>query len=501
MFEAVELGRKTNKKEYEAEIPGLRSDLLKAQATIRKANRPVIMVVSGVDGAGKVEIVHRLNEWLDPRGVDTLAFSTPSDEERERPPYWRYWRAFPARGRIGIFFGSWYTEPIVDRVFGRIKKADLDRAMQRVALLERMLVDDGAVIIKLWFHITRRTQRAKLRSMLERPDRHQRVLDTDRRYRQFYGKFVEFSERALRITDSAEAPWILIEAENRRYRELRAARALIRGVEVAVSRGREKSTEGSVEDACGVELDECEGISVLDSIDLKAHVVPEKYRRQLLRHQAEFSRLVWKASERKVSSVIVFEGWDAAGKGSGIRRVTQALDPRLYSLYQIAAPTDEERAHHYLWRFWRRLGRAGQVNIFDRSWYGRVLVERVEKLTPVWRWRRAFSEINDFEEQLMEHGILLIKFWIHISKREQLNRFRERQKIPYKRYKITEEDWRNRERWEEYEAAVNEMVARTSTGIAPWTLVAGNDKRHARIQILKTLCRTYRAAVGRFLKG
>ncbi len=495
MFEAVELGRRTTKKEYEAELSGLRSDLLKAQAVIRKANRPFVVVVSGVDGAGKGEFVQRLNEWLDPRGVDTLAFSSPSDEERERPPYWRYWRAFPARGRIGIFFGSWYTEPIVERVFGRTKTADLDRAMQRVSLLERMLIDDGAVMVKLWFHISRKYQRARLRSMQERPNTHQRVLASDWRYHRLYEKFAGFSERALRRTDIAEAPWILVEAENRRYRELRAARALIRGVEESISRSRRRRSRGPVADGFEMELGESESVSVLDSVDLNAQVNPEKYARQLGRLQAGFNRLVWKASEKKVSSVIVFEGWDAAGKGSGIRRVTQALDPRLYSLFQIAAPTDEESAHHYLWRFWRRLGRAGKVNIFDRSWYGRVLVERVERLTPAWRWKRGYSEINDFEEQLVEHGVLLIKFWIHISKPEQLKRFREREKIPYKRYKITEEDWRNREKWKEYSAAVNDMVARTSTGIAPWTLVAGNDKKHARIQILKTLCRSFRVAL------
>ncbi len=281
MFEAVELGRRTTKKEYEAELSGLRSDLLKAQAVIRKANRSFVVVVSGVDGAGKGEFVQRLNEWLDPRGVDTLAFSSPSDEERERPPYWRYWRAFPARGRIGIFFGSWYTEPIVDRVFGRTKTADLDRAMQRVSLLERMLIDDGAVMVKLWFHISRKYQRARLRSMQERPNTHQRVLASDWRYHRLYEKFAGFSERALRRTDIAEAPWILVEAENRRYRELRAARALIRGVEESISRSRRRRSRGPVADGFEMELGESESVSVLDSVDLNAQVNPEKYARQL----------------------------------------------------------------------------------------------------------------------------------------------------------------------------------------------------------------------------
>jgi polyphosphate kinase 2 (PPK2 family) len=197
----------------------------------------------------------------------------------------------------------------------------------------------------------------------------------------------------------------------------------------------------------------------------------------------------------KISTVALFEGWDAAGKGSAIRRVTAAVDPRLYRIVPVAAPTDEERAHHYFWRFWRHLPRAGRVTIFDRSWYGRVLVERVEGFAQPDEWKRAYLEINDFEEQLAGHGIVVAKFWIHISKKEQLRRFQERQTTQHKRYKITDEDWRNRKKWNAYKAAINDMVAHTSTEFAPWTLAAGNDKKFARIQILQTLCQNLQRAL------
>jgi polyphosphate kinase 2 (PPK2 family) len=204
--------------------------------------------------------------------------------------------------------------------------------------------------------------------------------------------------------------------------------------------------------------------------------------------QGKLHRLTWAAHQKKRSSVFVFEGWDAAGKGGCIRRITQAMDARLYQVISTAAPTDEERAHHYLWRFWRHIPRAGLVTVYDRSWYGRVLVERVENFAKESEWKRAYLEINSFEEQLVNHGTIMLKFWIHISPEEQLRRFKEREVIAYKQHKITDEDWRNRDKWEAYTLAVNDMVARTSTTLAPWVLVSGEDKGFGRIEVLKTVC-------------
>ena len=221
----------------------------------------------------------------------------------------------------------------------------------------------------------------------------------------------------------------------------------------------------------------------------------KEYRSELAKQQSRLWKLTWEANRKKVSSVAVFEGWDAAGKGGCIRRMTWAMDARLYHVISVAKPTDEEYARHYLWRFWRHIPRAGLATIYDRSWYGRVLVERVEGFAQETEWTRAYLEINDFERQLVDHGTVVTKFWLHISPEAQLERFKEREKIAWKKYKLTDEDWRNREKWRAYELAVHDMVVRTSTQEAPWKLVPACDKRLARLTVLKTFCDRLEAAL------
>jgi polyphosphate kinase 2 (PPK2 family) len=307
-----------------------------------------------------------------------------------------------------------------------------------------------------------------------------------------YDRFIQASERAIRRTDSGSAPWHLVEATDRRYREFTVGSILLKAIRQRLQETPAKTAARVIEKtapakaAVGMAA-RPEPESVLDRVDLTQELSNGTYSDELESYQTRLAKLAWAAHRKKRSMVLVFEGWDAAGKGSAIRRVTQALDPRLYNIVGIAAPTDEERAQHYLWRFWRHLPRAGFTTFFDRSWYGRVLVERVEGFAPEATWGRAYHEINEFEEQLAEHGIVLCKFWIHISQDEQLRRFKERETVAYKQYKITAEDWRNRKNWNDYMAAVNEMVTRCSTEFAPWTLVAGNDKKYARVQILRTI--------------
>ena len=499
MFETAELGHSITPKKYDAALPKLRSNLLNAHFELRTQKFPVIVIVSGADGAGKGELVHRLNEWLDPRGVETHAFWETSDEERERPTYWRFWRAMPGRGRIGIFFGSWYTEPIISRAYGKSKSSAFDVALNRIVALEKMLTDDGAVIVKVWLHLPKKEQKKRLKSL----EKSGRIVPGDWEHFKLFDTFTKVSERALRRTESAAAPWHLIEATDRRYRELTVgnilldairtrikAAAIPASVSITAARAGRKAAATTKDEPPAAPID-----SVLDHVDLTQRLTDSEYSRLLDAQQARLSKLVWAAHKKRRSMVLMFEGWDAAGKGSAIRRVTQAMEPRLYRTVGIAAPTDEERAQHYLWRFWRHLPRAGFTTIFDRSWYGRVLVERVEGFAPPSDWGRAYHEIVDFEEQLAEHGVVLAKFWVHIGPQEQLRRFKERQQVAYKQYKITEEDWRNRAKTSAYVAAVDEMVARCSTEVAPWTLVAGNDKKFARVQILNTVVSRLEAAL------
>jgi polyphosphate:AMP phosphotransferase len=489
MFETAELGRQVSKEEFDAQEPALRMQLLELQEQLKQAPFTVLILIGGVDGAGKGETVNLLHEWMDARYIETHAFGPPSDEECERPEAWRFWRALPPKGRIGIFFGSWYTRPIVERVYGETKDAELDATLARVNVFEKELVEDGALIIKFWFHLSKEQQEERLRKLEKNPKTRWRVTKEDWKHFKLYDKFRRISERALRTTSTGEAPWVVVEGADRRYRSLNVgnyirdalARRLAEGPPCANVPAPTRLTE--------------DPFTLLDTLDLSQTLDAEKYKKQLEKYQGRLNRLYREATARGRSAILVFEGWDAAGKGGNIRRVTAALDARDYQVIPIAAPTEEERAHHYLWRFWRHIPRSGRVTFFDRSWYGRVLVERVEGFANEAEWRRAYAEIVDFERQLDERGILLLKFWIHIDAEEQLRRFEARQSTPYKHYKITEEDFRNRSKRYDYELAANEMFDRTGTEFAPWHLVEANDKKFARIKVLKTFCERLRKAL------
>lgn len=489
MFEAAELGHEVSKEDYEKEVPELRAGLLQAQRDLLEAKVPLLLILSGADGAGKSETVNRLHEWFDPRGLETNVFGPLTDEERDRPDYWRFWLSLPARGRVGIFFGSWYTDPIIRRAYRKSGGADFDRGLSRIEFFEQQLAQDGALIVKLWLHLSRKGQKKRLSKLENDPKTRFRVSPLDWKHFKLYNRFVKFSEAALQRTDTGFAPWTVIDAADDRYREIAVGRTIRQAI------AKRLAPKTAVVVPPKQDIPPGDVVSVLDRVDLTKSLSDKAYETKLAKLQGRLNRLSRRAWEKKVSSVLVFEGWDAAGKGGTVRRLTSAMDARLYRVVPIAAPTDEERAHQYLWRFWRHIPRAGRVTIFDRSWYGRVLVERVEGFAREEEWKRAFQEINEFEAQLVESGMMVAKFWVHISKDEQLRRFKERQQTEFKQYKITDEDWRNRKQWDAYEAAINEMVVRTSTRQAPWVIVAGNDKRFARIQVLEAVCRRLQKAL------
>jgi polyphosphate:AMP phosphotransferase len=492
MFEAAKLGRKVSKSVFKEEIPKLRTELLEAQRQLRGSNTPVVVIVSGVEGAGKGEVANHLMEWMDSRGVEIHAFWDETDEEKERPRYWRFWRTLPPRGAIGILFGGWYMGPMQSRMADRCTDGELDAELTRIADLERMLTDDGALVIKFWFHLPKDEQKSRLKK-LKRDDRSRwRMAPKKGEFSTHYEKFETVSERIIRQTDTGIAPWYLIEATDERYRDLTVGRTLLKAIQERLQNPY-TSIPMSTSHAPSLPTDPDAQVTVLDQLDLGQTLEKSEYKQQLERHQKELNLLAWKLYQQKRSCVMVFEGMDAGGKGGAIRRVTNAIDSRLYRTIPVAAPTDEENARHYLWRFWRHIPRAGRLTIFDRSWYGRVLVERVEGFAAEAEWHRAYLEINEFEEQLAESGTIMFKFWLQISLEEQLARFKAREEIPYKQHKITDEDWRNREKWEDYKLAVNEMVIRTSTEYSPWSLIAGNDKKFARIEVLKTVCDRLRA--------
>jgi len=486
MFESAELGHRIEKAQYDRIVPRLRADLLDAQFDLGSLGRfSVLVLVNGVDGAGKGETVNILNAWMDPRHIHTHAFGEPSDEERDRPPMWRFWRSLPPKGKIGILFGNWYTEPIVERASGRCDDPALDQQMEQINRFEDMLVQEGTLIIKLWFHLSRQAQRKRLKALESDKATRWRVTAADWKHFELYDRYHSVAEHVLRRTSTGKAPWIVIEGTDEHYRYVTAGKVL----HDAMRKRLAQEARGWHARVNAAPLPPATDTRhLLNALSLRQKLTRREYDAQLEREQGRLAKLVRKTRLGKRALEEVFEGMDAGGKGGTIRRITGALDARQYEIVPIAAPSEEERAQPYLWRFWRHLPRRGRVTILDRSWYGRVLVERVEGYCGESDWMRAYAEINDFEDQLVRHGIVLAKFWLAISQDEQLKRFQEREKTRFKRFKITDEDWRNRKKWPAYEHAVCDMVDRTSTEIAPWTLVEADNKYHARIKVLKTLC-------------
>ncbi len=448
----------------------------------------VLILIEGMDAAGKGETVQLLHKWMDPRHVHTHAFGEPSEDERERPPMWRYWRLLPAKGEIGIFFGAWQSVGL-----HRLQTENVEEGLEESVRLEKMLVNEDVILLKLWFHLSKEQQKKRLKKLEKNPQTRWRVTEADWKHYKSYDEQRTAAEYFLRRTSTAEAPWSVIAGADSRYRNLTVADILLGALRQRLDHAEpEHAIDRTPSPPPALDRQ-----NILRALDYSLQLGKADYKKELEHWQGRLNRVSRDPDFEQMAAIAVFEGGDAAGKGGSIRRVTEALDPRRYQVIPIAAPTEEERARPYLWRFWRHIPGRGRLRIFDRSWYGRVLVERVEELCSETDWMRAYSEINDLEAQLVRHGIVVCKFWLAITEEEQLKRFEARENTNFKRFKITPDDWRNREKWQAYESAVCDMVDRTSTEIAPWTLVEANDKKFARIKVLKTLCHAIEAALKR----
>ena len=399
----------------------------------------------------------------------------------------------PPKGRTAIFFNHWYREPVVRHFLGEITEADFEKRISEINRFEKMLVDEGVLLLKLNLHLSRVEQRKRVKKLEGDSATRWRVTEWDRLLLKHYDGAKRVLEETIRLTSHGHAPWTIVDAADQRHSSVTIGRTILGAVSRRLQPEPAKpATARNPKDRLPAEVDHR---TILSTLDLTQKLGLRDYEGQLEKWRGRFATLILRKKFRRRALVIAFEGSDAAGKGGTIRRVAQALDISRVRIMPIAKPTDEEAARPYLWRVWRHVPGRGQVAIFDRTWYGRVLVERVEGLCSEADWRRAYGEINDFEADLMTNGILLVKFWLQISKAEQLRRFRERQRVGFKHFKITPEDWRNRGHWEDYQAAAAEMVGRTSTDLAPWTLVEAEDKPFERIKVLKTLCRSLEAAL------
>jgi AMP-polyphosphate phosphotransferase len=487
--------RRMPKKAYEARLPEVRAALVKMQVELKSAKFPVILVIGGVEASGKGEVINILNGWLDPRGFETFAFHDPTDEERDRPAMWRYWRTLPSAGRMAIYAGGWHADALHEDPRSASEFAQFDAMLRRFSWFEGQLAAGGALIVKIWLNLTKSAQRARLKELESDPRTAWRVTPEDWKSQRDYERLARLSERMRSATHQPGAPWYVVNSEDSRSRNLAVADILLARFRLHL-RAQKKIRDAAARRRKKVIPLRPSGLRRLLSLPLESKLTQSDYEKKRDKWLGRLNRVVRAASQERRSVVWVFEGWDAAGKGGAIRRLTDAIDARDFRVIPVSKPSDEEKAHHYLWRFWRYLPRAGLVTIYDRSWYGRVLVERLEGFASEPEWRRAFRELNEFERELSEHGVIVLNFWLHISKEEQLRRFRDREATLYKRHKMDAEDWRNRRKWPSYEIAVGDMLALTSSRHAPWHLVASNNKRHARLEILKTSCRQIEAALG-----
>jgi len=482
MFESAQIQPSLAKKDFKKLEPELRHGLISAQLeVIANKQFSIVILVEGLNGAGKVAAIARLHEWLDTRHVICNAYGDPMEEERLKPRLWRYWRDLPAKGQTSIVFGSWYQEPVRCRVMDEISDLEFEEKLDRVSRFENMLASENVLLVKLWFVLPLDEQEKRLKELAKSGeiDKHALTAWADPAN---YKRLKDVGEKLALKTSSAEAPWYVIPSEDPHYRDAAMADILTRSIRTQLETAPQAMPASpAISPIAPV-------VSTVDGIDLSPALDKETYESKLDKLQERIAELTRKKGFRKRGLICVFQGNDAAGKGGAIRRVTRTLDPRIYKVHSISAPTDEEKARPYLWRFWRKLPMKGRMAVFDRSWYERVLVERVEGFASTADWRRAYGEINAFEAELDEYGYIICKFWLAISADEQLRRFKAREETAHKQHKITDEDWRNRLKWDAYSVAAGEMVDRTSTSYAPWTLVSSENKRHARIAVLETIC-------------
>jgi len=479
-----------SKQAYNAQVRQLRARLVQLQVRLKEAPFKVILILAGPEGAGRGDLLNRLAEWLDPRGVETITYQAPTDEEKARPHQWRFWRSLPGLGRIGLQVGSWYTETLREEARSRRARDQLAREADRIRDFEKLLAADGTLIVKVWLQISEKAQGRRLRALRADPDTAWRVTEEDWHHHRIYDRLAATAQFIRRRTSQPGARWTVIDAEDERARDLAVARLLL---EAFARQERKLARLAPPRPPRIVRPLRPAGVRRLRALPLDQEMSEEIYDGLREKWLGRLNRAVRAAMQAGRSVVFVFEGWDAAGKGGAIRRLASALDPRDYSVIPVAKPTDEEKHAHYLWRFWRHIPRDGRVAIFDRSWYGRVLVERNEGFFREAEWRRAYGEINDFERELTGHGTIVLKYWLHVSHEEQLRRFRDREVTPHKRHKLNAEDWRNRRKRAAYETAVGDMLALTNPPSAPWHLIPADNKRYARLEVLRSAARALEA--------
>ena len=488
MLEKIDLDKKMGQKEFNEKLTPLSYRLAELQRECKEKGIPVVILFEGLDSVGKSLVINNLIQSLDPREFKFFYIQEPTEEEKGKPFLWRFWNKTPPRGLMSILDKSWYKEIVMKRVNQKNGVSDVD--YPEIKSFERQLSRDGNVLVKFFIHSSAKNIKKRIEE-LNKDDHFPLIFRENLEEKlKHYEAYIKAFEEMLESTDSEYAPWAFVEGDNIHFATIKVFKLLIHILETKL---REKDKE------CGPEISPLDGVnlfndeiselnsSILDKVDLTLGLDKGDYETRLGECQKKLRNLSYQLFNLGIPTVVVLEGWDAAGKGGLIRRTTSALDPRFYNVIPIAKPNDWEKSHHYLWRFWNQLPGKGNIHIFDRSWYGRVLVERVEGFATEAEWKRAYKEINEMEKSLANYGTVILKFWLHFDKEEQLRRFEDRQNTDYKKWKLTEEDWRNREKWEKYKVAVDEMLYRTSTSYAPWDIIEFTSKRYGRIKAMEKI--------------
>ena len=489
MLEKINLSKKMSKKECKTRMEQLEPQLSLLQRKLKSYKVPVVILFEGFGSSGKGTMINQLIQPMDPRGFKVFTIQKPTEEETMRPYLWRFWTKLPENGRIHIFDRSWYTKIVEARAEKQKSREKSENAYNDILNFEQELAQDGMLIIKFFLHISKKEQKKRFQALEENKETNWRVTETDWKHNKAYDEWLRAYEEMIQKTDTSFGSWTIVEATDKEYARVKIISTVVEifADRLAKEEAKAAGKGASVEPLTGESSAITFGSSVLDAVDLSKSLTPRAYQKKLDDLQKRMALLHSELYKQRIPVVIGFEGWDAGGKGGAIHRLTKTMDPRGYEVSPTAAPNDIEEAHHYLWRFWNHIPKAGHVAIFDRTWYGRVMVERIEGFCTEEEWRRAYNEINRMEAQMADAGAIVLKFWLHIDKDEQKKRFEERMEDPNKQWKITDEDWRNREKWEDYVKAVDEMILRTSTTYAPWIIVEGNDKLYARIKILETV--------------
>ena len=479
MLKHWQASERPEKAVLDARLDKARAGLYELQLKIKEAKLPVLVLLEGWSAAGKGSVIGRLIKNIDPRFFRVAAMARPTEEDLRRPFLYRFMKDIPGAGSFAFYDGGWIEQTTTEFLRGQLYEQDYAARLESIQRFERQLTDNGYLVMKFFLHIDREEQERRLDTLRADKDTAWRATDFDLWQNTHYKKCRKVFDHALAMTNTPAAPWYILDASDPKWTELQALETLVQGIHVALQ-NQAKSVPLLPNTFPLVTM------PLLSQVTLEGKTLEEEdYRRQLKALQKQLGELHNRLYRRRVPVVIAYEGWDAAGKGGNIKRLTEALDPRGYEVHPIASPEPYAKARHYLWRFWTRLPKDGHIAIFDRTWYGRVMVERLEGFCSENDWQRAYNEINEFERELTDWGAVVIKFWVQIDKQTQLLRFNERQNDPAKQWKITEEDWRNREKWDAYETAVNEMLQKTSTTNAPWHILESVDKKYARIKALQ----------------